>query len=57
MTDPRAVELEAEVRQIKSMADHSYNITLNVPEYCLSQVQVIMGWLQEQVKILVEKPE
>ena len=28
----RAVEFEAELRQIKSMADHSYNVTINVPE-------------------------
>ena len=54
MTNPRAVEFEAEVRQIKSMADHTYNITINVPEYCLPQVQVIMGWLQEQTKIVME---
>ena len=28
----QAVKLEAELRQIKSMADHTYNVTLNVPE-------------------------
>ena len=50
-----AIEFEAEVRQIKSMADHTYNVTLNVPEYCIAQVQEMLAWLQEQVKVLIEK--
>lgn len=50
-----AVEIEAEVRQIKSMADHTYNVTLNVPEYCVEQVKVMLDWLQAQVKVVIEK--
>lgn len=53
--DVTAVEIEAEVRQIKSMADHTYNITLNVPEYCVEQVKVMLDWLQSQVKVVIEK--
>ena len=49
----KAVQLEAELRQIKSMADHTYNVTLNVPEYCLEQVQVLMAWLGEQVGVAI----
>jgi len=52
-SDLRAVEFEAEMRQIKSMADGTYNIVLNVPEYCLPQVQTAMGWLQNQVKVVM----
>ena len=51
----RAVEFEAELRQIKSMADHSYNVTINVPEYCLPQVQKMMEWLAGMVKVVMEK--
>jgi hypothetical protein len=50
----KAVEFEAELRQIKSMADHSYNVTINVPEYCLPQVQKMMEWLAGMVKVVIE---
>jgi hypothetical protein len=54
--EPVAVEFEAEMRQVKSMADGTYNIVLNVPEYCLPQVQTMMGWLKELVQVvMVEK--
>ena len=49
----KAVEFEAELRQVKSMADHSFNVTLNVPEYCLPQVQQLMGWLSNEVKVII----
>jgi len=49
----KGVEFEAELRQVKSMADHTYNVTLNVPEYCLPQVKELMGWLGEQTKVVI----
>ena len=52
---PVAVEFEAEMRQVKSMADGTYNIVLNVPEYCLPQVQTMMGWLKSLVTIVMAK--
>ena len=54
---PVAVEFEAEMRQVKSMADGTYNIVLNVPEYCLPQVQTMMGWLKELVHIVMANEE
>lgn len=51
--DAKAVHFEAELRQIKSMADHSYNVVINVPEYCLEQVQEMMGWLGDQVDVVI----
>jgi hypothetical protein len=51
-----AVEFEAEMRQVKSMADGTYNIVLNVPEYCLAQVQSMMGWLKSLVQVVMVKP-
>ncbi len=52
---PVAVEFEAEMRQVKSMADGTYNIVLNVPEYCLPQVQTMMGWLKSLVRVVMAK--
>ena len=49
----KAVEFEAELRQIKSMADGSYNVILNVPEYGLDQVKAMMGWIKDQVKVVL----
>ena len=49
----KAVEFEAELRQVKSMADHSFNVTLNVPEYCLPQVKEMMGWLANEVRVAI----
>jgi hypothetical protein len=46
MTDkhdkPIAAEYHAEVRQVKSMVDHTYNVTLNMPEDMLGVVQRLM---------------
>lgn len=33
MNEPVAVKFIAEIRQTKNMADHTYNVTLNLPEY------------------------
>lgn len=51
------VEFEAELRQIKSMADGTYNIVINVPEYCLEQVKVMLGWLNSLVDIVIAEKE
>jgi len=52
-----AVEFEAEMRQVKSMADGTYNVVLNVPEYCLPQVQTMMGWLKSLVRVVMGNEE
>lgn len=44
MTNVKAVEFEAEVRQVKTMADGSVSIYLNLPEHCREQAKVIMDW-------------
>ena len=54
MSQTRAVEIEAEVRQIKTMADGTVNLTLNLPEYCLPQAHVLMGWVREMVTAVIE---
>lgn len=50
----RAVEIRAELRQVKTMADHTINITLNLPEDCLSQAKVLLGWVGNEVKAVIE---
>ena len=54
---PVAVEFEAEMRQVKSMADGTYNIVLNVPEYCLPQVQTMMGWLKSLIRVIMTESD
>lgn len=56
-SEPVAVEFEAEMRQVKSMADGTYNIVLNVPEYCLEQTQTMMGWLKSLVRVIMVKSD
>jgi hypothetical protein len=46
----RAVEFVAEVRQVKTMADGTVNLTLNLPEYCKPQAAWFMQHQGEMVK-------
>ena len=57
LAEPVAVEFEAEMRQVKSMADGTYNIVLNVPEYCLPQVQTMMGWLKSLIRVIIAESD
>ena len=49
----KAVEVRAEVRQIKTMADGTVNVTLNLPEDCMNQVKVLLDWLGLEVKAVI----
>ena len=49
----KAVEVRAEVRQIKTMADGTVNVTLNIPEDCKEQVKVMLDWLGLEVKAVL----
>jgi hypothetical protein len=51
--DVRAVEIRAELRQIKTMADGSVNVTLNLPEDCKEQVKVLLDWLGLEIKAVL----
>jgi len=44
VSEIKVVEVRAELRQIKTMADGSANIVLNLPEDCREQVKVMMDW-------------
>ena len=49
----KAVEVRAEVRQIKTMADGSVNVILNLPEDCKEQVKVLLDWQGLEVKAVI----
>ncbi len=49
----KAVEVRAELRQIKTMADGSVNIVLNLPEDCIEQVKAMLDWLGLEVKAVI----
>lgn len=52
----KAVEVRAEIRQIKTMADHTFNLVINLPEDCAEQVKSLLDWLGLDVKVyFVEK--
>lgn len=48
-----SIKFDAEVRQIKSMADGSFNLIINIPEYNLEQAQELMGWLRDQIAVAI----
>ena len=49
----KAVEVRAELRQIKTMVDGTVTITLNLPEDCKEQVKVLLDWLQLELKLVI----
>ena len=51
---PVAVVFECELRQIKTMADGTVNVTLNLPEYCIPHAKVMMDWLGGALKVVAE---
>ena len=62
MTEPRqaydaskikAVEIRAELRSVKTAVDHTVTITLNLPEDCLEQARVLLGWIGNEVKAVI----
>lgn len=53
--DIKAVEVRAEVRQIKTMADGTVNVILNMPEDCKEQIKVLLDWLGFEVRAVIAK--
>jgi len=49
----KPVKFDAEVRKIVSMADGTFNLTLNIPEYNLDEAKDLMGWLRDQVAVAI----
>ena len=57
MSEIKAVEIRAELRQIKTMADGTINVVLNLPEDCKPQVKVMLDWLNYELRGVLEKPD
>ena len=53
----RAVEVRAELRQIKTMVDGSVNVILKLPEDCREQTKVLLDWLNLEVKAVIAAPD
>jgi hypothetical protein len=51
----KAVEIRAELRQIRTMVDGSINVILNLPEDCKEQVKVLLDWLGLEVGAVIAK--
>lgn len=49
--EPVAVKFEAEVRQVKTMADFTVNVTLNLPEYCREQAKELIDWQGDVIQV------
>lgn len=54
----RAVEVEGEIKRLRTMADGTVDLTITLPEYCLPQAGVLLGWVKEYVRVVMElKPQ
>ena len=51
----KAVEVRAELRQIRTMADGTVNVLLNMPEDCIPQVKVLLDWLGLEVRVVLQQ--
>ena len=47
------VQFEAELVEIRSRPDHSYDIRFNVPEYALDAVKAMLLWVHDEVGVAV----
>ena len=48
----KAIEVSAEVRQVKTMTDHSLNVTLNIPETYKEQAKVLIDWQGLMIRLV-----
>jgi hypothetical protein len=51
--EPIAIEFDCQVRQVKSMADHSVNVILNLPEYCAEQAAALLKRIDDVGKVVI----
>lgn len=53
----KAVEIRAEIRQIRTCVDGTVNLTVNLPEDCREQVKVLLDWIGLEVKAVIVNDE
>ena len=49
-----AIEFKGEIRQIRTMVDGSINCIINMPEECIDQAKVLLGWHHLMVRGVME---
>ena len=54
---PVAIEAECEIRQVKTMADRTVNVTFNLPEYCADQSAWLLKKVGDMARIVVGPPK
>ena len=58
MSDIKAVEIEGTIKRLRTMADGSIDLTINLPEYCGAQAGQMIAWINELVGGVLEvKPK
>ena len=48
------IRFQAEVRAVKTMADGTVNVTLNLPEYCLDEAKRFIDWHSMMVNVVAK---
>jgi hypothetical protein len=54
MNEIKAVEIQAELRAIRTLSDGTFSVQLVLPEYMLKQIQIMMGWIKDEVRCVIE---
>ena len=54
MSDIKAVEIEGTIKRLRTMADGSIDLTINLPEYCGAQAGQMIAWINELVGGVLE---
>jgi len=57
MSENEPINFQAEVRAVKTMADGTINVTLNLPEYCIEQAKRFIDWHGLMVECEVKEAE
>lgn len=50
-----AVEFEATIQSVRSLANGSIRVTLELQDYCIPQAQWLLGKRLDYVRVVVEK--
>lgn len=51
--ETKAVEVRAEIRQVKTMADFTINLTLNLEEGCIEQAKKLLEWQGDIIRAII----
>jgi hypothetical protein len=49
------IKFDAEVRQVKTMADGTVNLVLNLPEYAIAQAQWFLAHIGDYCQVTAEE--